>query len=347
MDAEAILVADVEAHPRLSVVAPCYNEEQGLLAFVERMEAACRAPTGAGGSYEIILVNDGSSDATWPCMQALAKTRPGVIAVNLSRNHGHQLAVTAGLAVARGERVLIIDADLQDPPELLAEMNAKMNEGFDVVYGRRRVRAGETAFKRLSAHLYYRLLSRLSDVRIPADTGDFRLMTRRMVDRLNAMPEQDRYLRGMVAWLGGAQTEVLFDRPQRAAGETGYSLAKMIRLSLAGLTSFSTRPLHIAALFTAAGVFCGGLFALYSLWSLASGHVIPGWTSLAMLVILFSTCQLACLAVLSLYVSRIFVEVKQRPLFLIDSVERSPMIGLGVPKDLDHAAPPAAAHKAA
>jgi glycosyltransferase involved in cell wall biosynthesis len=304
--------------PMLSVVAPCFNEGACLPRFLDRMIAACQ--TSANGSHEIILVNDGSTDNTWACIRAMALTRPGVVAINLSRNHGHQLAVTAGLSRAKGDRVLVIDADLQDPPELLGEMMARMDQAFDVVYGRRRTRAGEGGFKRTTAHIFYRLLGRVSDVAIPMDTGDFRLLSRSMVERLNAMPEQDRFLRGMVAWLGGRQSEVIYDRDRRFAGNTGYTLMKMVKLAMAGLTSFSTVPLRLAAILTMFGMFIGCAVALYAVAGRLLGNVVPGWTSLALVMVFFSTAQLACLAVMSVYVGRIFMQVKQRPLFLIDEV---------------------------
>ena len=237
---------DIQPQPvALSVVAPCFNEERGLDRFVARMVAAA-----AGfGAFALIRVNDGSRDKTWACIRAMAERYPQVLGVDLARNHGHQLAVTAGLSLARGARVLVIDADLQDPPEVLGPMMARMDEGFDVVYGRRRSRPGESRFKRATASAFYRVLGRLSEVEIPTDTGDFRLMSRRIVDRLNAMPEQDRFLRGMVAWLGGAQSELLYDREARHAGETGYTLAKMLRLATDGLAGFSRAPLKLAVVF--------------------------------------------------------------------------------------------------
>jgi polyisoprenyl-phosphate glycosyltransferase len=307
--------------PALSVVVPCYDEAACLPEFLTRMRAACIA--AEAGSFEIVLVNDGSRDDTWACIRASALTQPGVVGINLARNHGHQLAVTAGLVHARGERVLVIDADLQDPPELLGEMMRKMDEGYDVVYARRRARSGETAFKRWTAHVYYRALQRLSDVEIPRDAGDFRLMSRAIVDRLNAMPEQDRFLRGMVAWLGGRQTEVAFDRDPRYAGATGYSFLKMARLALAGLTGFSTAPLHLAAVLTLFGIALGIAFGMYSLAARLFGQVVPGWTSLALLIVAFSTAQLGCLAVISMYLGRIFIQVKQRPLFLVSEIAAS------------------------
>jgi polyisoprenyl-phosphate glycosyltransferase len=304
--------------PALSVVVPCFNEEACLPAFLDRMTQACR--DGAGGSYEIILVNDGSTDASWAFIRAMALTRPGVVGINLSRNHGHQLAVSAGLRQAKGERVLVIDADLQDPPELLVEMMARMDDGFDVVYGRRRARAGESRFKRATAHLFYRVLGRMSDVPMQVDAGDFRLMSRRIIEQLNSMPEQDRFLRGMIAWLGGRQSQILYDRESRHAGRSGYTIAKMTKLAVAGLTSFSTVPLQLAAVLTSIGVLVGGAVALYVFVSCLLGHAVPGWTSLALIIVFFSTAQLACLAVLSIYVGRIFIQVKQRPLFLVDSI---------------------------
>ena len=307
--------------PRLSVVAPCYNEEAGVGEFVKRMVAACEAV--APGDFEILLINDGSRDATWPRIRALAATHRNIVGLNLARNHGHQLAVTAGLARARGARVLIIDTDLQDPPELLGALMQRMDEGYDVVYGRRRSRSAENPLKLSTAWLYYRLLSGLAEVEIPRDTGDFRLISRRILDRLNAMPEQDRFLRGMVAWLGGAQTELLYDREPRFAGRTGYSLGKMLRLAAAGLTSFSTVPLRLAGFMAAAGALAAGILAIYVMVGFLAGHTAPGWTSLALIMIFFSTTQLACLGILGAYVGRIFQQVKGRPLYLIDEVVSS------------------------
>ncbi len=253
----------------------------------------------------------------------MAASQPGIVGLNLSRNHGHQLAVTAGLARAQGERVLVIDADLQDTPELLAELMARMDQGCDVVYARRRRRAAEGALKRGTAWLYYRILGRLAEVDIPHDAGDFRLMNRRIVDRLNQMPEQDRFLRGMVAWLGGVQGEVLYDREPRFAGETGYTLGKMLRLALAGLTGFSSFPLRLAGLMSAVGALAAVVLAVYVVVGFVTGRAAPGWTSLALIMIFFSTVQLACLGILGAYVGRILQQVKGRPLFMVDEIVRS------------------------
>jgi len=306
----------------LSVVAPCYNEEETLPVFTARMVAACEAV--AGDSFEILLVNDGSRDGTWPQITAMAERYPNVVGVNLARNYGHQLAVTAGLKLARGARVLIIDADLQDPPELLVELSARMDQGFDVVYAQRRKRAKESAFKLFTADLFYRLLSAMSETPIPRNVGDFRLMSRRAVDRLNAMPEQDRFLRGMVSWMGGRQSEVLYDRDPRYAGETGYTLQKMIKLATAGITSFSTLPLKLAVVLAGAGAVIAFMLLLYVAIGFFSGHVAPGWTSLAVMMVFFGVGQFLCLAVMGAYIGRIFLEVKARPLYFIDEVVRAP-----------------------
>ena len=308
--------------PRLSVVAPCFDEELSLAAFVHRMTAACEAATGS--DYELILVNDGSRDRTWAVIQEMAQKRPHIVGVNLARNHGHQLAVTAGLNLARGERVMIIDADLQDPPELLTQMMTRMDEGFDVVYGRRRSRASESKFKLATASMFYKLLNRVADVEIPQDTGDFRLMTRRIVERLNAMPEHDRFIRGMVAWLGGRQTELLYDRDARYAGETHYTLTKMVKLAVNGLTSFSTAPLRIASFLAVIGMGIAAVIMIYTLVSFFQGNVARGWTSQALITVFFGIGQFGCLAIIGAYLGRIYMQVKGRPLYLIDEVVASP-----------------------
>jgi len=285
------------------------------------MTAACREV--AGESFELLLINDGSRDGTWPTIERMAAETAGVVGVNLARNYGHQLAVTAGLKLAHGERILVIDADLQDPPELLAELWARMDDGYDVVYAQRRKRAKETAFKLFTADLFYRLLGGMAEVPIPRNVGDFRLMSRRAVDRLNAMPEQDRFLRGMVAWMGGRQTEVLYDRDARYAGETGYTLKKMIKLATAGITSFSTAPLKLAVVLAGAGAVIAFALLAYVLVGFFTGHVARGWTSLALMMVFFGVGQFLCLAVMGAYIGRIFLEVKSRPLYFVDEVVRS------------------------
>ena len=305
----------------ISIVAPCFNEQDCLVEFVERTTRA--AGTKVGEGYELILVNDGSTDNTWPAIRAIAHTHPRVLGVNLSRNHGHQLAVSAGLSLARGAAVLIIDADLQDPPELLSKMLDRLNEGFDVVYGRRQTRAKESAFKLLTANYFYKFLRLLSDVDIPADTGDFRLMSRRITDRLNAMPEHDRFLRGMVAWLGGKQTELLYDREARFAGTTGYTFSKMLRLAANGVVGFSTKPLRMSILMAALGMLIGAGVVLYALTGYVLGNVAPGWTSQALITVFFGVSQLGCLAIMGAYLGRTYMQVKARPIFMIDEITSS------------------------
>ncbi|MBA2771306.1 MAG: glycosyltransferase family 2 protein, partial [Sphingomonas sp.] len=230
----------------LSIVIPCFNEQDCLPELHRRLTLAARE--AAGEDYEILLINDGSRDSSWAVMQRLASEDRNVIAINLSRNHGHQLALTAGLDLCRGQAILIIDADLQDPPELLPGMLETMHrEEADVVYGVRRSRSGETAFKRATAHGFYRLLSRATEIDIPLDTGDFRLMSRRALEALLAMPEQSRFIRGMVAWIGFRQVPFAYDREQRFAGRTKYPLARMMRFAFDALTGFSSAPLKLAS----------------------------------------------------------------------------------------------------
>ena len=255
---------------RLSVVAPCHNEEESLAEFHRRTAAA--AAVAVGESYEIVLVDDGSTDATWAGIEALSATDPRVVGVRLMRNHGHQLAATAGLATARGARIMLIDADLQDPPELIADMMALMDRGADVVYGQRRSREGESWFKTYTAATFYRLLSRLANVRIPQDTGDFRLMSRRVLDVMLTMPERERFIRGMVSWIGGRQVPLLYERKARFAGTTKYNLPKMIRFATDAITSFSIGPLRLASWLGIVFAGVGGTAGARHAVSLAQGQ---------------------------------------------------------------------------
>lgn len=306
--------------PALSVVIPCFNEADGLPELVRRLTAVCR---DAVDSFEIVLVNDGSRDATWQVMNDQAAGHPELVLVDLARNHGHQLALTAGLSLARGERILVIDADLQDPPELLPDMMAVMDrEGADVVYGQRIQREGETWFKKVTAKAFYRLLDRLTDVPIPVDTGDFRLMTRRVNEALLAMPESHRFIRGMVSWVGYRQVAFPYHRAARHAGETKYTLGKMVNFALDALTGFSIRPLRMA-LHVAFPI--AGLAALMVLWVLYQWLVedtVQGWASLMVAVLLLSAVQMFFLGIIGEYVGRAFMEAKRRPLFLIREVVR-------------------------
>ncbi|MDE3015351.1 MAG: glycosyltransferase family 2 protein [Pseudomonadota bacterium] len=302
--------------PLLSIVVPCYNEEGSIAALAARLDAVLGDYKTQG--TEILLVDDGSADGTWPAIEKLCAKDAGVIGVRLSRNFGHQMALACGLDHARGRRVLVIDADLQDPPELLPAMIKKMDEGFDVVYGKRRSRQGEGGFKKASAWVYYRLLGRLSEVPIPPEAGDFRLMSRRAVDALIALPERIRFTRGLVAWLGFRQAAVEYTREARHAGETHYPLRAMLRFANEGITSFSTRPLQLA---TWLGllmmmVSIGLLGYVFLSWLLFD--TVRGWTSLAAIFLLSQAAQWLMLGIIGNYLAVMFREVKARPLYLID-----------------------------
>jgi len=302
----------------LSIVVPCYNEEGCLRELHVRLS---RAAAAAGGDYEIVLVNDGSRDRTWEIMRELAGADPHLVAVNLSRNHGHQLALTAGLDLCAGERVLIIDADLQDPPELLADMLARMDEAdADVVYAVRRARAGETAFKRGTAKLFYRLLSKLAEIDIPLDTGDFRLMSRRALDALLSLPEQARFIRGMVAWVGFRQVPIAYDRAERHAGRTNYPLAKMMRLALDAVTGFSTAPLRLASHIGLWLVAASVLLLVYIAIGFLTGSAIQGWTSLMLVVVVLGAVQMFVLGMIGEYLGRLYIEAKRRPLYIVSEI---------------------------
>jgi dolichol-phosphate mannosyltransferase len=303
----------------LSIVVPCFNEEACLGELHQRLTDAARS--AAGSDYELVLVNDGSSDGSWEAMRRLAEADANLVAVNLSRNHGHQLALTAGLDLCRGDTILIIDADLQDPPELLGPMLETMRESqADVVYGVRKSRAGETAFKRATAHGFYRLLSRATEVDIPLDAGDFRLMSRRALDALLAMPEQARFIRGMVAWIGFRQVPFAYDRRERFAGSTKYPLKKMVRFAFDALTGFSSAPLKLASHF-GLGLSIGSvLLVLYIAYAWASGRSIQGWTSLMLVVVILGAIQMFVLALMGEYIGRLYNESKGRPLYIVEEV---------------------------
>jgi dolichol-phosphate mannosyltransferase len=304
--------------PRLSIVVPCFNEAAGLPELQRRLEAVCRRQVG--DKYEIVLVNDGSGDDTWGQVTAMAMRNPNIVGVNLSRNVGHQLALTAGLSMSRGDRVLILDADLQDPPELLQDMMAAMDRGADVVYGQRVRRDGDGAFKRGSAFLFYRLLSWFSEVDIPKDTGDFRLMSRKVVDALNRMPEQHRFIRGMVAWLGFRQVPLPYAREPRFAGRTHYPLRKMARFATDAITGFSISPLRLSSFLALLCFLLTGVLTIYAVYAWLVMSVVRGWTSLLVVFLMFTGVQLLVLGVIGEYVGRTYVEAKRRPLFIVSEV---------------------------
>jgi dolichol-phosphate mannosyltransferase len=275
------------------------------------------------GSYEILLINDGSTDQTWPLICAHAADSARVVGIDLARNHGHQLALTAGLAESRGELVLVIDADLQDPPELLSKMLEKIAQGYDVVYGQRIQRRGETLFKRATAAGFYRLLDKLIDISIPQDTGDFRLMTRRVVDQLNAMPESYRFIRGMVSWVGFNQTGIAYERDARFAGTSNYPLRRMLALAFDGITGFSTVPLRLAShLGIAFGVAALAMLG-WVLHAYVNHGAVTGWASTMTVVLVLGSAQLLILGVIGEYLGRMYMESKRRPLFIVREIRRA------------------------
>lgn len=314
------VMSSTPASIKISVVVPCYNEFAGLPTLIQRASDATR--TVFGDSFEIVLIDDGSSDGTWQLMQQYASSSQNIVAIKLARNHGHQLALTAGLTFARGDLVFVIDADLQDPPELLRPMLELMEaEQADVVFGVRRKRKGETIFKKLSASLFYRTLAQNADIKIPLDAGDFRLMTRRVSKTLAQMPERDRFIRGMVAWIGLRQVPFEYDRDERFAGETKYPLKKMLRLAGDAFMGFSMLPLRFAAQFSAVMFLLLLAILVYALVSWFFFETLSGWTSLMILISFSSAVQFLVLGIMGEYIGRSYLSIKQRPLFIVDRVE--------------------------
>jgi glycosyltransferase involved in cell wall biosynthesis len=299
----------------LSVVVPCFNEQDVVDHTHARLSAALEAITSR---FEIIYVDDGSRDTTAELLRKIQAGDPRTKVIRLSRNFGHQIAVTAGVSYAQGEAVVLIDADLQDPPEVIAEMVAKWREGFQVVYGQRVERAGETRFKRWSARAFYRLINKLSEVPIPLDTGDFRLMDRAVVDALCRMKERHRLLRAMTSWVGFRQAAVRYRRAERFAGTSKYPLGKMLALALDGIISFSTAPLRLVT-YVGLGFSClsmmGVIYALAA--RLLTDNWVPGWTFIFIALLLIGGLQLVFLGILGEYIGRIYSEAKARPLFLV------------------------------
>lgn len=300
--------------PVYSVIVPAYNEEAVLDVAFTRIDGVMRE---MGEPYEIVFVNDGSRDKTAEILRTMAAKNPQVRALHFARNFGHQIAVTAGLDSARGDAIVIIDADLQDPPEVIVQMAEKWREGYDVVYGKRVKREGESLLKRSTAFVYYRVLRKLMGFPLPADTGDFRLVSKRAADAVRAMPEHNRFLRGMFAWVGFKQTEVLFERDARYAGVTKYSLRRMVKLAMDGILSFSVKPLDWMTwlgLLMAAG---GGIWLLVLLCMRIGGASGLGGMALAALAIFLAGTLAGCIGMLGAYLGRIYDEVKGRPLYII------------------------------
>ena len=318
--------------PTISVVVPCYNEQEVLLYCHSRLMRVFES--ASDDEYELIYVNDGSNDATEELLRVLHRQNPQVRVIMLSRNFGHQAAVTAGLTAANGDCVVILDADLQDPPELIWQMVDRWREGYEVVYGVRETRAGESGFKLWTARWFYRLINKLSDVDIPLDAGDFRLLDRRAVNALLAMPERHRLLRGMSSWIGFRQSGLTYARDSRFAGTTKYPIRKMINLALDGIFSFSTIPLRfvtglglLTSLMAAAGI-------LYSLIiRILTPHWVAGWATLILAVLLTGGIEMFCFGILGEYIGRIYTEIKQRPLFVVremlESELQTAQLGMG------------------
>lgn len=306
------------ARPLISVIVPCFNEEEVIAHTHERLT---KALGGAGFDYEIVYVDDGSSDRTALKLRELQRSSGNVGVVRLSRNFGHQIAVTAGLDYAEGDAVVLIDADLQDPPELIPQMVEKWREGFDVVYGQRNSRDGETAFKLLTAKAFYRFINLLSEVPLPLDAGDFRLIDRRAADALRLMRERHRMIRAMNSWVGFRQTALPYEREKRFAGVSKYPLRKMILLALDGVVSFSVVPLRVVTLVGVCLFLLSLLGIVYALISrLMTDMWVPGWTLLFISSLLIGGLQLVFLGIIGEYVGRIYGEAKQRPLFLVMEV---------------------------
>lgn len=300
----------------LSVVMPCMNEEEVLSETNQRLVTVLEQ---ASLNFEIVYVDDGSTDSTPELLRNLQSHDARIRVIRLSRNFGHQLAITAGLEHASGDAIVIIDADLQDPPEVILDFLAKWRDGYDVVYGVRTERNGETAFKLWTAKIFYRFINRLSDTRIPLDTGDFRLMDRRVVDALLSMPERDRYVRGMVSWLGFSQTAAPYCRAPRVAGITKFSLFKMVRFALDGIFSFSILPLRLA---TWSGVAAStlavfGIIAVLLERILGVEGMVKGWSSTIIAELFIGGVQLICMGLIGEYVGRIYGESKRRPLYIV------------------------------
>lgn len=310
----------------LSVVVPLYNEEANVAPLLERV-AGILENLPDHPSYEVVLVNDGSTDGTAQSIRDELRRRPHVVFVDLSRNFGHQLAATAGLDVSRGEAIVLMDGDLQDPPELIPEFLERWRSGYDVVYAVRRSRKGESAFKLGTARAFYRIIRRLTNVSIPMDAGDFRLMSRRVVEVLKRSRERHRFLRGMVSWAGFAQTSVEYDRDERRSGASKYPLSKMLKLAIDGITSFSDVPLRFASYLgftvsTAAFIYAI-VIIFFRVFRLGIPEFTRGWASTMVAILFLGGVQLIGIGILGEYIGRIYDEVKGRPLYLISDIERS------------------------
>ncbi|MEX0966418.1 MAG: glycosyltransferase family 2 protein [Bacteroidia bacterium] len=306
----------------LSLIIPVFNEEGNIPELYKRLRSVTDA---LKVKHELIFVNDGSRDNSLALILELAASDKNVKYIHFSRNFGHQIAVTAGLDRARGEAVAIIDADLQDPPELIIDMYKKMQEGFEVVYARRKKREKENMLKLLTAKLFYRILARITSIEIPVDTGDFRIIHRKVVEILRRMPEHHKFLRGQISWVGFRQTSIEFERAPRQAGETGYTYRKMIRFALDGITGFSNFPLRFASVAGFVVSFIAFLLMLYALYGrLVTKDYEPGWASLIVSVLFIGGIQLLSIGIIGEYISRMNENLRNRPLYIIQETNTVP-----------------------
>lgn len=300
---------------KYSIVIPIFNEELVIPELYSRLKLVMN---NTGNEYELIFINDGSRDSSCHLIREICKKDNRVKLLDFSRNFGHQVAISAGLDFAKGDAVVIIDADLQDPPELILKMIKKWEEGYEVVYGKRLVRKGETLFKKFTAYIFYRFLKNMTDCDIPVDTGDFRLIDRKVCDSVLKLSEKSRYMRGLISWIGFKQTFIEYVREERFAGETRYSLRKMIRFALDAVASFSYKPLILASYF---GFFLSGVSFLYLLiviyQKLFTNNTIVGWTSVIAISLFFNGIILIILGIMGEYIGRIYEETKNRPLYIL------------------------------
>jgi len=304
---------------KISVVVPMYYEEEVAEECYKRLTEILSGIENY--EYELIFINDGSKDKTLEILERIANADKLVKVLSFSRNFGHQCAVTAGLQYVTGDAVVIIDADLQDPPELIPEMLKYWEDGYEVIYGKRKKRDGESAFKLFTAKMFYKTLNSLSDVEIPKDTGDFRLVDRKVVDTINSLPEHNKFLRGLFSWVGYKSTPFEYERKERFAGETKYPLKKMLKLAGDGIISFSSKPLKIVGALGLITIIVSLVILIYSIVAYATGNAVtPGWASIMTCLTLFSGVQLLCLWIISEYISRIYDETKGRPQYIIDKM---------------------------
>ncbi len=315
--------------PTYSLVVPAFNEEGVIEELAARLIDVMDA---LDGDAETILVDDGSRDRTYELMLAAAREEPRLRVVKLSRNFGHQIALTAGVDLAAGDAVIVLDADLQDPPEVILELAERWREGYDVVYAVRDVREGETRWKRATASAFYRAFNRISEVQSPVDAGDFRLVDRRALDVFSHMRESNRFVRGMFSWIGLRQTGVVYKRQERFAGETKYPLSKMLRFATTGVISFSAAPLRAALNL---GFFVSFLAFALGIWSVivkfTGLYEVPGWTSIVVVTTFIGGIQLVVLGVIGEYIGDIHAEVKRRPLYVVSDLENFPDLPAELP----------------